>query len=107
MVSLWEAVCGASTHLWEVHWFQVYGDDVAVLAGDALLSFAFEHIARATKGVPAERIVRVLADLGTAVGSEGLVAGQVGPTHPLPSPQQAIGGLMSLVPLVTDCGSGE
>eukprot|EP00897_Mesotaenium_endlicherianum_P001706 jgi/Mesen1/1563/ME000134S00677 len=56
---------------------KVFGEDVAVLAGDALLSFAFEHIARATKGVPAERIVRVLADLGTAVGSEGLVAGQI------------------------------
>ena len=90
----------------EVRWFQVYGDDVAVLAGDALLSFAFEHIARATKGVPAERIVRVLADLGTAVGSEGLVAGQVGPT-PSHLPRQAGGGLMSLVPLVADCGSGE
>lgn len=51
---------------------------MAVLAGDALLSYAFEHIARYTKGVPAERVVRVLADLGKAVGSEGLVAGQVG-----------------------------
>lgn len=57
---------------------KVYGDDTAVLAGDALLSFAFEHIARATtKKVPAERVLRVLADLGTAVGAEGLVAGQI------------------------------
>jgi hypothetical protein len=27
---------------------QVYGEDIAILAGDALLSFAFEHVARAT-----------------------------------------------------------
>ena len=38
---------------------QVYGEDVAILAGDALLAFAFEHIARATKNVPAERVVQV------------------------------------------------
>ena len=48
-----------------------------MLAGDALLSFAFEHIARATKGVSAERVLRVIAHLGKAVGSEGLVAGQI------------------------------
>ena len=40
---------------------QVYGEDVAILAGDALLAFAFEHIARATKNVAAERIVQVTA----------------------------------------------
>lgn len=38
---------------------KVYGEDIAILAGDALLSFSFEHIARATKGVPAERVLRV------------------------------------------------
>ncbi|BBN02158.1 geranylgeranyl diphosphate synthase, type II [Marchantia polymorpha subsp. ruderalis] len=54
-----------------------FGEDTAVLAGDALLSFAFEHIARDTRGVPAERIVRVIANLGKAVGAEGLVGGQV------------------------------
>lgn len=48
-----------------------------MLAGDALLSFAFEHIAQATEGVAAERVLRVIAHLGRAVGSEGLVAGQV------------------------------
>ncbi|GJP39482.1 hypothetical protein CLOM_g23846 [Closterium sp. NIES-68] len=57
---------------------KVYGEDVAVLAGDALLSFAFEHVARATPAsVPAERVVRVIADMGKAVGAEGLVAGQI------------------------------
>nr|ABR15420.1 geranyl pyrophosphate synthase large subunit [Mentha canadensis]QPI35666.1 geranyl diphosphate synthase large subunit [Mentha canadensis] len=54
-----------------------FGESVAVLAGDALLSFAFEHVAAATKGAPPERIVRVLGELAVSVGSEGLVAGQV------------------------------
>ncbi|CAI9110713.1 OLC1v1010782C1 [Oldenlandia corymbosa var. corymbosa] len=56
---------------------KVYGEDVAVLAGDALLAFAFEHIATATKGVSSERIVRVIGELAKCIGSEGLVAGQV------------------------------
>jgi hypothetical protein len=57
---------------------QVYGEDIAILSGDALLSFAFEHIAVATKGVPPERVLRVIAELGKAVGADGLTAGQVG-----------------------------
>jgi geranylgeranyl diphosphate synthase, type II len=55
---------------------KVYGEDVAILAGDALLSYAFEHIARDTKA-PAERVVRVIIELGRAVGTNGLVGGQV------------------------------
>ncbi|XP_022862611.1 geranylgeranyl pyrophosphate synthase, chloroplastic, partial [Olea europaea var. sylvestris] len=46
-------------------------------AGDALLAYAFEHMAVATKGVPSERIVRVIGELAKCIGSEGLVAGQV------------------------------
>jgi len=56
---------------------KVHNEGIAVLAGDALLSFAFEHIARETKGVPADRVLRCVAHLGRAVGSEGLVAGQI------------------------------
>eukprot|EP00887_Chlorella_sp_A99_P002333 scaffold10.g2333.t1 len=52
---------------------KVYGEEIAILAGDALLSLAFEYIARETRGVAADRVLRV----GKAVGSEGLVAGQV------------------------------
>mmetsp|Transcript_9190 Transcript_9190/g.26324 ORF Transcript_9190/g.26324 Transcript_9190/m.26324 type:complete len:367 (-) Transcript_9190:514-1614(-) len=55
---------------------KVYGDDMAILSGDAMLTRAFEYIARATKGVPAERVLRVVADVAKAVGSEGLVGGQ-------------------------------
>lgn len=56
---------------------KVYGEAVAILAGDALLSYAFEHIAEETKGVPADRLLKVIARLGRAVGAAGLVGGQV------------------------------
>jgi len=55
----------------------LYGEDVAILAGDALLSTSFEHVAANTKGVPAERTVEVLRRLGTSVGAYGLAGGQV------------------------------
>lgn len=55
----------------------IYGEDVAILAGDALLSTAFEHTAKFTKGVPAERIVDVISRLGASVGPVGLAGGQV------------------------------
>lgn len=56
---------------------KVFGEDVAVLAGDALLAFSFEHVATATKGTSADKIVRVIGELAKCIGSEGLVAGQV------------------------------
>ena len=61
---------------------KVYGEEIAILAGDALLAFSFEHIARSTPrlangGVSAEAILDVVAEVGRAVGAEGLVAGQV------------------------------
>ncbi|GFR52285.1 hypothetical protein Agub_g14819, partial [Astrephomene gubernaculifera] len=56
---------------------KVFGEDIAILSGDALLTFAFEHIARATKGASADRVLRVIMELGRAAGAEGLVAGQV------------------------------
>lgn len=55
----------------------LYGEDVAILAGDALLSTSFEYVAANTKGVPAERIVDVLRRLGTSVGVYGLCGGQI------------------------------
>ena len=56
---------------------KVYGDDVAILAGDALLTYAFEHVATQTQGATPERVLRVIAGLGKAVGGEGLVGGQI------------------------------
>lgn len=56
---------------------KVYGEDVAILAGDALLTYAFEYVATATQGAAPERVLRVVAGLGKAVGGEGLVGGQI------------------------------
>lgn len=56
----------------------LYGEDIAILAGDALLSTAFEHCAAHTpSSVPPERVVDVLRRLGTSVGAVGLAGGQV------------------------------
>ena len=56
---------------------KVYGDDIAILAGDGLLAYAFEYVATHTHNVSANRIVKVLSILAKAVGAEGLVGGQV------------------------------
>lgn len=56
---------------------KVYGEDIAILAGDGLLAYAFEYVARETKQVPSDRILAVIAKLGRAVGAAGLVGGQV------------------------------
>lgn len=56
---------------------KVYGDDIAILAGDGLLAYAFEYVALHTKDVPADRILKVVARLGNTVGAAGLVGGQV------------------------------
>jgi geranylgeranyl diphosphate synthase type II len=56
---------------------KVYGEDIAILAGDGLLAYAFEFVAANTRNVPAERLLQVIARLGRAVGAAGLVGGQV------------------------------
>ncbi|MGC1306152.1 MAG: geranylgeranyl diphosphate synthase CrtE [Phormidesmis sp.] len=56
---------------------KVYGEDIAVLAGDGLLTYAFEHIATQTQKAHPEKILEVIAKLGRAVGAAGLVGGQV------------------------------
>ena len=56
---------------------KVYGEDIAILAGDGLLAYAFEYVATQTKNVPSENILRVVACLGRTVGAAGLVGGQV------------------------------
>ncbi|OKH32847.1 farnesyl-diphosphate synthase [[Phormidium ambiguum] IAM M-71] len=55
---------------------KVYGEDIAILAGDGLLAYAFEIVAQ-TENVPAERLLKVIARLGRAVSAAGLVGGQV------------------------------
>lgn len=56
---------------------KVYGEDIAILAGDGLLAYAFEYLALNTKDVPADRLLEIVILLGRAVGAEGLVGGQV------------------------------
>lgn len=56
---------------------KVYGDDIAILAGDGLLAYAFEYVATQTKDVPAPRLLQVIVYLSQAVGADGLVGGQV------------------------------
>ncbi|KAJ0264058.1 Geranylgeranyl pyrophosphate synthase 3 [Hirschfeldia incana] len=57
---------------------KVFGEDMAVLAGDALLALAFEHMSVVSNGLVApERTVRAVIELSKAIGTKGLVAGQV------------------------------
>jgi geranylgeranyl diphosphate synthase type II len=56
---------------------KVYGEDIAILAGDGLLAYAFEHVVTETRDVPADRLLKIVALLGRAVGAAGLVGGQV------------------------------
>ena len=56
---------------------RVYGEANAILAGDALLTRAFEMVALRSPGVPAERLLAVVAELSLASGAPGLVGGQV------------------------------
>lgn len=56
---------------------KVYGEDIAILAGDGLLSYAFEYAATQTRNVDPRNLIDVLARLGRTVGAAGLVGGQV------------------------------
>jgi geranylgeranyl diphosphate synthase, type II len=55
---------------------KVYGEAMAILAGDALLAYAFQVIAE-TEAVPAYRVLKVVQRLGLAASATGLVGGQV------------------------------
>lgn len=57
---------------------KVYGDALATLSGDALLSDAFKILARSrSRALSAVAILEVLAELAEAAGSAGMVGGQV------------------------------
>ena len=55
---------------------RVYGEAMAILAGDALQSLAFHELAHGGVDIPAERRLRMLATLAFASGSLGMVGGQ-------------------------------
>ena len=54
---------------------KVYGDGMAVLAGDALLTMAFEVMLR-QEGVSPEQLVAVIREMSIAAGPGGMVGGQ-------------------------------
>lgn len=55
---------------------KVFGEALAILAGDALLTMAFEIIAT-DKNVAAETKVKIITEMSKAAGAEGMVGGQV------------------------------
>jgi geranylgeranyl diphosphate synthase type II len=56
---------------------KVFGEAAAILAGDALLTRAFEMVALRSPDVPAARLLQVVGELSLASGAPGLVGGQV------------------------------
>lgn len=58
---------------------KVYGEAMATLAGDALLTLAFELMARQAEeeGIGPARAVRVVAEVAAGAGMAGMVGGQV------------------------------
>jgi len=56
---------------------KVFGEAIAILTGDALLTLAFETLSK-MDAVPDERKARVIAELATAAGTAGgMIGGQV------------------------------
>jgi len=55
---------------------KVFGDAQAILAGDALLTYAFELLADSELGQP-ERQLRIIREVAVAAGKDGMVGGQV------------------------------
>ena len=55
---------------------KVFGDGIAVLAGDALLTLAFEVMLR-QEGASPETLVTVVSEMSRAAGPYGMVGGQV------------------------------
>jgi geranylgeranyl diphosphate synthase, type II len=60
-----------------------FGEDVAVLAGDALLTEAFSLLAAnaAIKGITKENVLKVIAMVSARSGVQGMIGGQLVDTH--------------------------
>ena len=56
---------------------KVYGDAIAILAGDALLTRAFEMVSLRSPNVDPKRLLNVVGELSLVAGAPGLVGGQV------------------------------
>ena len=55
---------------------RAYGEDMALLAGDALLTLAFKT-ASSVKTIPADRVVSAIGFLAETAGISGMIGGQV------------------------------
>lgn len=57
----------------------VFGEDIAILTGDALLTLAFELIANnaEVEGIHPQNVVKVIKEIASAAGSQGMIGGQV------------------------------
>lgn len=59
---------------------KVYGEDIAILAGDALLTHAFGNMAKYLKELPdldADKKLQIIEEFATYTGAGGMVGGQV------------------------------
>ncbi|MBI3637398.1 MAG: polyprenyl synthetase family protein, partial [Candidatus Rokubacteria bacterium] len=57
---------------------KVFGEAIAILAGDALLTLAFRLIAENAGALPDPRVLRsVIVEVADAAGTDGMVGGQV------------------------------
>lgn len=55
---------------------RVYGDAVAILAGDGLLAHAFQVLSRGLSTNP-DRALKIIEEIARATGAQGMVGGQV------------------------------
>ncbi len=55
---------------------KVFGEGIAILAGDALLTLCFEILSQRLGGFRAEQVLQVIAEVAGAAGGQGMVGGQ-------------------------------
>lgn len=56
---------------------KVFGEAVAVLAGDALIAEAFRILLARRRGMPGDRVVEAAREVTRAIGTSGIIGGQV------------------------------
>ena len=56
---------------------KVFGEGMAILAGDALLTYAFEILAGMEDGTNSRQIVQIIQEAAKASGEAGMIGGQV------------------------------
>jgi geranylgeranyl diphosphate synthase type II len=73
---------------------RVFGEDLAILAGDALQALAFGLLSDPNRGrgLPAEARLAAVSELAAAAGDDGLVGGQVMDLREAPPPEAAAAG---------------